>query len=281
MNRLAQFLLSNSWLLIPIIIGLVNLSVRVKQKAAEQKAQRDAAHELARRRAEALRTGRPVEPVIVYDDQPGGSQAQDIEAQRKARIEALRQQRVEQLQALREKRSAHARGPSAGPAPVRRSPQASPAPQRPAQPGRRVAPLPPARPASQPRSPARTGSVAPQQKALKTRMPKLKNTGGAPGPVPKSPAVRPVRRPQIAASDMRKSARAKRVVARQQQESPSASLLQPVGGPIVAKTPSTLLSARDMLSSRAQLRQAIIAAEILDAPVAMHRPNTGPGSMAI
>ncbi len=105
MRGFLNFIASNPWLIIIILGGLFNLGVRMQQKAKEQRAKRAALAEIQRRKAEALRTGKPMtEPLIVYDE-PQKKQASPTPDERQARIEALRKQRMEQLRAMREKRS--------------------------------------------------------------------------------------------------------------------------------------------------------------------------------
>ncbi|MEX0875858.1 MAG: hypothetical protein WD114_00215 [Phycisphaerales bacterium] len=284
-----QILLNNSWLLIPIIIGLVNVGVRVQQKAKEQRIRRDAQNELNRRRQEALRTGRPLEEAQVVYDKPS---PQD---DRKARIEALRKQRMEQLQMLREKRAGVSAAQTASqparppvsqtrprpPVPTRKpQPMPRPRPQSQAQPSYQHPMLPglPQRQQAKPRpaqQPSRPRVIAPQQQPARPKS--LLNA-----PPPASLGVKPPDRPKISASDLRQSKRAKRALTLQDQGSFSKPMVDTSGGPLQSGSDAgSDISARSMLKSPGRVRQAFALKEIIDSPVALRDPETGPGSLSI
>ncbi len=278
MNQFLRFLAANSWLLIPIIAFVINASVRIKQKAAEQKARRDAQLRTARQQADALRTGRPPEQAVV-ENPPVAT-----EDQRRARIEALRQQRIQQLQAMREKRAGPQPGSPPTPRPASRPPVRAPAPRAQTAPAAR-SPRPPSQPPAQPRRPGpgsgrpgQRAAAAPAQKALKTRMPTLKGAGHQPASAPRGPTAPAVRRPRPAPAEARRIEQSRNAVGRQRPPAAHASLLQPVGAAVAPKAPSALRGVRDMLASRARVRQALVVREILDSPVSLRGPGAWPGS---
>jgi hypothetical protein len=265
MNSILQFLAGNAWLLIPIFIGVFNVMVRAKQKAAEQKARRDAQAEMARRKAEALRTGRSFdEPVIVYD-QPSEPQADD----RKARIEALRQQRMEQLRAIREKRASVA---------APKAPQRSPNPRQ----------SPRQRPPVIPGSARNQGGNQPTRTASKTQS-KLLSKRQSQNPIQAS-APKPAQptRPPASALDLPKRLQTltpqldsplREASGSNQSRNDAAPTIssRPRRAPANAQNVST----RALLHNRQLTRQAIVVRELLDAPVALRNPDIGPGSMSI
>lgn len=268
MNSILQFLAGNAWLLIPIFIGVFNVMVRAKQKAAEQKARRDAQAEMVRRKAEALRTGRSFdEPVIVYD-QPGEPQDDD----RKARIEALRQQRMEQLRAIREKRASVA---------APKAPQRSPNPRQ----------SPRQRPSVIPGSARNQGNPAgnqPSRAASKTQS-KLLSKRQSQNPIQASaPKPSQSTRPQASALDLPRHLQ----TLTPQLDSPlreaSGSEQNRIdAAPTVTSRPRRApanaqnVSTRALLHNRQLTRQAIVVRELLDAPLALRNPDIGPGSMSI
>lgn len=268
MNQILQFFIGNAWLLIPIVIGLFNVAVRVKQKAAEQKARRDALAEIQRRKTEAMRTGKQVnEPIIVYDKPEQQASGKTPAQERQERIEALRKQRMDQLRAMREKRAGGA-GTSTPPRPAQSQQQRTTQSQRTSplqQQVRRPAQARPAQTRPTPASPTPTNRprVIPATQPQRTQ-PRSSPTGTSSQIPPtrvQPPSTKPVS--AIAAStlhDLRQG--------------------RPNKGGFKAADPSTpLTNARDMLRNRNQVRQAIVLREVLNAPVAMREPESGPGNL--
>lgn len=263
MQGILQFILGNLWILVPILIGLFNVGVRMQQKAKEQRAKRAALAEIQRRKADALRTGKPVnEPVIVYDEpQKTAKQAQQDE--RKARIEALRQQRMEQLRAMREKRASSATAAVPTQQPRRqtptqqrqpgtlRTPQLKPRGPQPARPSRpRVIPQsrPQARPQAPAPSPSRPRVVEPTSKPTPIPESSPGLDSGAPVPRKIEPCFNPI--------------------------SSSKQSLTGGSGDAFSK-----INARRLLRDPRLTRQAIVARELLDAPISERDPDRSPGSM--
>jgi hypothetical protein len=235
MRGFLNFIASNPWLIIIILGGLFNLGVRMQQKAKEQRAKRAALAEIQRRKAEALRTGKPMtEPVIVYDEPQKKPKAPSAD-ERQARIEALRKQRMEQLRAMREKRSGVAGTPQ------------NPAQTKPPAPVQRRTPAP---------VQAQT-RVERQQPRFQTppRVPQVR-PAQAPRPVPVPTATPPAPAAPVSAYDT----------------TPSPIRSRSIVG-------DNAISARAMLRDPRLARQAIVAREILDAPIALRDPDTAPGNV--
>jgi len=264
MNQFLQFIAGNAWILIPIFIGLFNVAVRVKQKAAEQKARRDSLAEIQRRKKEALRTGRSLdEPVIVYD-KPSTQQAAKTPAQaRQERIEALRKQRMDQLRAMREKRAASASTGTATRQTPAQTPKLTPAQKSRTTPTMRPAPT--KRPVQartpQPnRQPNRPRVIPATQRQRPIQQPP---TPGVQVPVTQvdPPSTEPVS--AIAASSLRELRR----------DRPNKGSMKN------RRSTGPISSTREMLHSRKGLRQAIVLNEVLNAPVALREPDSGPGNV--
>lgn len=256
MQGFLQFILGNLWILVPVLIGLFNVAVRMQQKAKEQRAKRAALAEIQRRKTDAMRTGKPVnEPVIVYDE-PQKSQKQQAKEERQARIEALRKQRMEQLRAMREKRSAASTAAPARPTPTR-SPARTGRQQMPSRPAQRTPQTrtPPSRPRVIPATTqfSRGAQSRPQVVQPTTRptpIPESSPGLDTPAPMPKKiePGANPIALPR--------------------KKSDQGSLLG-----------SSEITARSLLRNRRLTRQAIIAREILDSPIALRNAQSVPGSM--
>lgn len=279
MGNFLNFLLSNSWLLIPVLIGLFNVGIRLQQKAKEQQARRAAQAEIQRRKAEALRTGKSTDDAVIVYDEPQPQQSAGDE--RQARIEAMRKQRMEQLRAMREKRASIG-GKAAPPQSMGRSSPSNPT-RSPVIPRQTRTPLPAQRP-TPPRPPQRTAQ------GPTTRQP----TRGPirPGVIPgagQQPAV-PTRRASISpqqpirppASDLDQPARLQNLMPQSDsplREAPS----QPPAGTKAKRKPQSGpgLSARAMLRNHNAIRQAIVVREVLDSPIALREPESGPGSLRI
>lgn len=257
MNQILQFLAGNAWLLIPIFIGVFNVAVRAKQKATEQKAKRDAHAEILRRKAELLRTGRAAnEPVIVYDEATKRESPKTPAQQRKERIEALRQQRMDQLRAMREKRASTAGSASqARQAKAQSSPSTPPkrsvSPQRSMSPKLARSPK-PNRPTVIPASSQRRNQPAASRSAAPIQVPPTKI---------EAPSTEPVS--DVAAASLRDL----------RKNRPNR------GGIQSAESQGSMQSARGMLRDRKQIRQAIVLREVLNAPVALREPDSGPGNL--
>jgi hypothetical protein len=257
MNQILQFLAGNAWLLIPIIIGLFNVAVRVKQKAAEQKAKRDALAEIQRRKTESLRTGRQVnEPIIVYD-QPEKKSVKTPAQERQERIEALRKQRMDQLRAMREKRAGGASAPQ-------RSSQS--------QQSRSIL----AQRASTPQQPVRRPTPA-QTRPSPVNRPRVIPASQPQRPKTQSPSlIAPMQLPPTRvepASTAPVSAIAASTLHDLRKDRPNKGGLKALGSSGLAK------STRDMLHDRKQVRQATVLREVLNAPVALRDPDLGPGNL--
>ncbi|MCA9303242.1 MAG: hypothetical protein KC996_03880 [Phycisphaerales bacterium] len=117
---MGQFLQTIAPFIVPILIVVVSVGARFAKWTKEKQEERQQLQRRERARAEALRTGRPVEdPGTV--DLSAREMAANTKAAGQARLEALRQQRIEQLRRIREQRSAPAQ--SSTQAPARQSPQ--------------------------------------------------------------------------------------------------------------------------------------------------------------
>ncbi len=266
MNQILQFFVSYYWILIPILIGLFNFGVRIQQKAKEQRARREMQSELVRRKAEALRTGRPVdEPVVAYE-RP--NEPKPLADDRQARIEALRQQRMEQLRAMRERRSS-----SSGTAtPPRQMPMQQPrsigpttTPTR-TQPGR---PKPQARPRVIPAAPS-SGTNRPPNRPMampKSNPPRFPQPQQRPTQIARPAA--PTARPQTPQAQPTSAAA---------QPLTSAEVLTPRGATRTQNADAPM-RARDLLRDRRHTRQAIVINELLGQPIALRDPDSGPGSV--
>lgn len=255
MQGIMQFILGNLWILVPILIGLFNVGVRMQQKAKEQRAKRAALAEIQRRKTDSMRTGKPVnEPVIVYDE-PQKTQKQQAKEERQARIEALRKQRMEQLRAMREKRAAASTATPTRPTPTR----------TPARTGRQPSPARPALRTPQTRTPPSRPRVIPPT----TQM----NRGAPPRPRVIEPTSRPTPIPDASPGLDTPAPMPKKIkpganpIASPRKQSDTDSLLG-----------SSEITARSMLRNRRLTRQAIIAREILDSPIALRDAQDAPGS---
>ena len=237
-----NFIVSNPILLVVIIGGLFNLGVRLNQKAKEQRSKRAALAEIQRRKAEALRTGKPMtEPVIVYDEPQKKPQSAKNE-DRQARIEALRQQRMAQLRAMREKRSGGmSQSPIGGATQQASSSQAAKPSSRTATPRPRTQRVPTLnQQTAAPLGQQRPRVVAPKPKP--TPIPKA--TPGVDTPAPIKEIV-PGKNP----------------------------IAVPYGARPSTRDESDATSARSMLRDPKKARQAIVVREILDAPIGLRSPD--------
>jgi hypothetical protein len=251
-QQILNFVLANAWILIIVLGGLFNVTVRVAQKAKEQRAKRDALQEMARQKQEALRTGRPVAT-------PRSAAPQQAQQSPKDRIEALRQERMAQLRALREKR-AGSPTPPAGPPTA--SPTATAAPttvgqSHPTLPPIPVQPRP--RPQAQPQhrsQPRPAQPMAPQQRRRRVIAPSAQPEAQR----PKAP--KPTERTAAKLESIRGASKSTR--------------------PGLSKSTGfvpEIDSAREMLRSRSSIRQAMILREILDTPIALRNQDIASGSL--
>ncbi len=273
MRGFLNFITSNPWLIIIVIGGLFNVAVRAHQKTKEQRAKRAAASELQRRKAEALRTGKIVDPVV-YDAPQQQSSAND---DRQARIEALRQQRMAQLRAMREKRAATLPPPPSAPKPPTAKPLATPSPRPTPRSTQGQSVRPSAKPSARQVQTPRAAQGMSQRPPSRPRVLPPSTGGGA----------RPNEKPRRSASTRPGKQRATpakpsitKPKARPAQKQPGAPLLQESARPSSRLLGlGTPVSVHSLLRDPSMLRQAIIAKEILDAPIALRQEQHMPGSM--
>lgn len=247
MGRFFNFIISNPILLIIIIGGLFNFAVRMQQKAKEQRARRAALTEVQRRKADALRTGKQNDdPIIVYDEPQKKSAKAQIAEERQARIEALRQQRMAQLRAIREKRSGMGQSTPKSPTP-------------PAPPQQRTSPTRQAQPTQRP---------TPQRVIPRTTTPQgTRERPRVVAPVP-IPTPIPDETPGIESpAPIKEIVPGRNPIAGAYAQSPSSR--SGLGG----------INARSVLRDPKRLREAIVASEILDAPISMRDPDAAPGGI--
>lgn len=286
MGNFLSYLLSNSWLLIPVLIGLFNVGVRLQQKAKEQQARRAAQMEVQRRKAEALRTGKSVEEAsIVYDTPQVQQTASD---DRQARIEAMRKQRMEQLRAMREKRASIGTK-ATPPQSMGRSTPSNPT-RSPVVPRQTRTPLPAQRPPQARQQQPRQPQPRPPQRAVQRPTRQSTQTPIRPGVIPGSgqqPSA-PIRRASISpqqpirppASDFDQPARLQNLLPQSDsllREAP----VQPAAGAGASAKPKAGrgMSARAMLRDHSAVRQAIVVRELLGSPIALRNPGDEPGSL--
>lgn len=117
--------------LVPVLIVVFSVGARVMKWASEKQAERQMIQRRERARAEALRTGKPIEDPGTVDLSVREAAAQS-KAAGQARLEALREQRIAQLRKIREQRLGNAPAqqaqrstpkPIARPAPGRSTPR--------------------------------------------------------------------------------------------------------------------------------------------------------------
>ncbi len=246
MGRIINFIVSNPILLIIIIGGLFNFAVRMQQKAKEQRAKRAALTEIQRRKDESLRTGKQsTEPIIVYDEPQKKTTKSSNAEDRQARIEALRQQRMAQLRAMREKRSGTAQSPT---------PQAPPRPQQ------RPAPRP--QPKSTPPRPTQQ-RVVPRTTTTQRTQERPRVVAPVPRPTPMPQSTPGLETP----APIQEIVPGKNPIANAYTQSPSSR--SGLGG----------INARSILRDPNRLREAIVASEILDAPISLRDPENAPGGV--
>ncbi len=278
-QRILTFLLSNPILLIIILGGLFNVSVRIAQKAKEQRAKRDAAIEMARRKQEALRTGRSIAEPTSSAGVP--TLGQDAKAQRRERIEALRQERMEQLRALREKRAGTASASSSPGQGIRQGATgqgaggqgsgsaslSSASQQHPT--------LPPIPIPAHPQQQRQSSRQRPQQRSQPRRRQIIS---------PSSPAQQP---PRLSDPQTQTQPNARDHQPPRPSKARSAGTIETVRGASNAARPQLARperpqrsgSARSMLRSRSSIRQAVILREILDPPVGLRDQDSASGSL--
>ena len=254
---------------IVILIGTFSTLARMFKSAQEQQAMKRANHDLQQAQRDSLRTGSQASagssaslaPLQTQSSKQTKKANWDQKQQtRKDRIEQLRAQRIEQLTKLRQQRS------SGG----------QPQPTQPtAQPSRTLKPLQPqARPSqprptniSQARTPtpsARVPAQAPQAHKRPVAQPYAQQSQrrSAQGPPQTQPAPR--RRPQpkaVVQQSQRQASNDSRRVSSRPSNSPIAL------GSIANQTPTKSSNVRVMF--RQDLRRAIIAKEILAAPIGL------------
>ena len=257
--RMFQFLINNSWLMIPILIGVFNVAVRIQQKAKEQKFRRSAQQEIAKRKADALRTGKMVKDPIMVNVMP--KEQPTMKDDRQARIEALRKQRMEQLRAMREKRAS-----TAGTA----------------TPASRPTTLPSQRATQAPR-PSQQLQGRPQGTARRTVIPASRK------PASPTHVQAATQRPQSGSQRLAKPNPPKPSLAQQSPPKTGTTVSKKQTRSTAPTSPSARaprsslqsMSARSMLRDPKQVRQAIVLRELLDAPIALRDPDQGPGTLQI
>lgn len=261
-QNIINFITNNAFLIIIIGGGLFNFAVRMAQKAKEQRAKREAAHEMDRRRQEALRTGHQVTPV-----KPKAAPVPDT---RQERIEALRKERMEQLRALREKRaatsaqtsssSAGQSHPSLPPFPVQTAGPQQAGPRRTSAPNQGQSPRPNVIGSTQQTTTAQR--QAQQARAAAEFKAQFKTQEQS----------KPQQRRRVKKSkDVRQAAHVETLA-----EASNPSLHKTIHNKSKAKPSQT---AREMLRSRSAVRQAMVLREILDAPLAMRDQDIASGSL--
>lgn len=243
---------------IVILVGTFSTLGRMFKSAQDQQAKKSALSEMRKAQRDSLRTGSNAQAAAPLQTMASKEVSLGQKQQtRQDRIEQLRAQRVEQLKKLRERRSASS---SSQPAPAQMQARSTPVkrpPQRPAQTQARAA----AQPTAQP---------APQAKSQFSHQHQH-------GPFPKAYA-RPTPKPyaQPAAKPTRRKARPAQKPQRVSDESRRVSRSKP-GSPIVYGSTSSKgkgSGAEARASFRKNIRQAIIAKEILGPPIGLRSPES-------
>jgi len=247
-------------IMIPILIGIVGASHRGWVKIQEQRSKSTALQERRRAERDALRTGRAPKPSSSRSEPAPETSASD---ERRKRIEALRQKRIEQLRKLREQRTqagapepqATAQAP-ARPQQTQRSGSQRSGAQRAAAPGQ----LPPRR--TQRPAPVQAAQT-PQQRQQQQHQTqqRLQQQRQRPGPRTPEPGAQ-----------------------RRRQAEPEAAAVAKVPDLItpteIGSDPSREIGARagagssrgsGMFATRADLRRAVIAREVMGPPVGLRR----------
>ena len=273
LKQIFQFFAANPWVFIPIFVGVVNGSARLKQKLDEQKLKRDIVNEQTRRKQEALRTGRGKSQSAQSPPLKGVTSQRTLspEEARKARIEALRQERLEQLRALREKRSAQ----TATQAGLQIGSQSS------AQRQRMIPPQ--STPSSTPKSAfasAQSAQRPSQSQSPKQRQRQIPKQGTK--QIPKQGQGQTNRRRTIVASTSAQQATRRRKPKAQSipAKTTAASVERTIRDQSIkqASTPSSK-SARSMLRSKKSIRQAMVIREIIDTPIGLRDSQITSGSV--
>lgn len=254
--------------------------VRLAQKAKEQRVRRDALHETARQKQEAMRTGRVTAPAAQPSARSAGRPPEPSPAAaRQERIEALRKERMEQLRALREKRAGSATPPAGRSAATSASGISQNHPNLPPLPVQARSQMNPSgsnQRAAQPRQQAgqragqrRTSVPTPQgrgQAQNRARRPQVIATS-APAPQSRRRSITKSTPARLAHSGERQAGKIENLSDFKQSNTPKRSAQQ------------TAQSARSMLHSRSSIRQAMILREVLDRPIALRDQEIASGSL--
>jgi len=242
---------------IVILIGTFSTLGRMFKSAQEQQAKKSALAEMRKAQRDALRTGSSPQAADPVQTMATKSAAIDQGKQtRQDRIEQLRAQRVEQLKKLRERRSGGQTQSSSNLQNPTRPNQSHAQPKRVSRPGSSVA---------SPASPARTPTPAPQPYAQQA--PK-KATQKAPRPAQATPFQTTPRRrsrPKPVAAPSQRASDESRRVTRTKPDSPI----------VLGSTPTQDSGAGSTRAHfRKNIRQAIIAKEILSTPIGLRSPGS-------
>ncbi|MGV6813511.1 MAG: hypothetical protein ACWA5W_00720 [Phycisphaerales bacterium] len=270
-QNILNFIGGNLWLIFIIGAGIFNVSVRIAQKAREQRDLREVQAEIRRQRQEELRTGRPAPiPASVQQRQAAEKQeqAQALE-ERKRRIEQLRKERIAQLQKLREQAtgSASTSGVSARVSPP------NPNSQRSQQAARQTAS--PTSPRSGTPTPPKN---SPQQRVL-NRSQQRKHTNPA-KPAQRAKSARPAKAVRVQSDEFDRLTRQRSAQSKPTPNRAGRVLADPSDhrskpGKKIAQA----RSARSMLRSKSTIRQAMVLREVLDPPIALRDDSISSGSL--
>jgi hypothetical protein len=236
-----------------ILVGVFSTVTRLLKSAQEQQAKKRELQKFRDAQRDSLRTGHKVETTqetsvdIAGDQVATWDQKQDL---RKQRIEKLRQQRIEQLNKIRERRSAGTSGQQNAQSGTTQS-----APQQPVQPSRQPQATRTARsPQQQSRpQPVRSTPQQPQQRR-RSRPPVI-------------PATQTNQYQSVASADTPHTKLGKTLDRNKTIES----------GSIVSTSESHSKSSKSFIVKN--LRQSIIAKEILGPPVAMRSVDSDAASI--
>ncbi len=254
-QSILQNILTNPIFIIMIIGGFSALG-RAMKAAQEKQAQKRELQKLRDAQRDSLRTGHQVESTQDAEIDIAGTQSttwdqkQDL---RRQRIEKLRQQRVEQLKKIRQRRSA---GTS----------QSSPQPSSPQQ-------------SATPQSPVRTkaASQSSKQQQFKSSASQRSQASQTP-PTPQQPQVTRRRRPSVIPSASAMGQRPEQAI-----ESADINLGKTLDnnsaiedGSIVNTTKTRTKDSKSFIVKN--LRQSIIAREVLGPPIAMQTADSDTAS---
>ncbi len=254
-QSILQNILTNPIFIIMIIGGFSALG-RAMKAAQEKQAQKRELQKLRDAQRDSLRTGHQVESTQDADVDIAGTssttwdQKQDL---RRQRIEKLRQQRVEQLKKIRQRRSAGTSQPTS----QQSSPQQSATPQ----------------------SPVRTKAASQSSKQQQfTSTASQRSQASQATPTPQQPQVNHRRRPSVIPSASAMEKRSEQAI-----ESADINLGKTLDNNTAIESGSILSSSKNRKKAsksfiKQNLRQSIVAREILGPPIAIQSADSDTAS---